>query len=58
MPSWSSILLIVVLSLFVIAGLAATVHHSHRRMPDRQAAEGDPADISAPLPRHVAKPRT
>jgi hypothetical protein len=55
MSVWAWILLIAGLSLLAIASLALIVLHTHRRLPARQAAEGDPRDISAPIPMHVAK---
>jgi len=38
-----------------VAAIYAIVHHTHRRMPARQVPEGDPMDISAPLPTRLKK---
>lgn len=53
MPFWAWVLLIAGLSGFAVASIFVIVHHTHRRMPARQAVEGDATDISAPLPMHV-----
>jgi DNA-binding cell septation regulator SpoVG len=46
-------LLIAVLSGLAVASIFVIIHHTHRRMPARQVAEGDARDISAPLPMHL-----
>jgi hypothetical protein len=53
MPLWGWVLLIAGLSGLAVAMIFAIVHHTHRRMPARQVAEGSATDISAPLPMHV-----
>jgi hypothetical protein len=53
MPFWGWILLIAGLSGLAVASIFVIVHHTHRRMPARQVAEGGSTDISAPLPMHV-----
>lgn len=53
MPFWGWILLIAGLSGLAVASIFVIVHHTHRRMPARQAAEGGPTDLSAPLPKDV-----
>jgi hypothetical protein len=53
MPFWGWVLLIAGLSAFAVASVLAIVHHTHRRMPAREVAEGDPMDLSAPLPMSV-----
>jgi hypothetical protein len=53
MPFWGWVLLIAGLSAFAVASIFAIVHHTHRRLPARQVAEGDPMDLSAPLPKHI-----
>lgn len=53
MPYWGWILLVAGLSALAVASVLAIVHHTHRRLPAQQAAEGDPESISAPLPAHV-----
>jgi hypothetical protein len=53
MPFWGWVLLIAVLSGLWVAAVVAIVHHTRRRMPARQVAEGDATDLSAPLPMHV-----
>jgi hypothetical protein len=50
MPFWGWMLLIAGLSGLAVASIFVIVHHTHRRMPARQVAEGEPMDISAPLP--------
>lgn len=53
MPFWGWVLVIAGLSGLAVASIFVIVHHTHRRMPARQAAEGGPRDLSAPLPRHI-----
>lgn len=53
MPFWGWVLLIAGLSGLAVASIFAIVHHTHRRMPARQVAEGGATDISAPLPLEV-----
>jgi hypothetical protein len=53
MPFWGWVLLIAGLSALAVASIFVIVHHTHRRMPARQTADGDATDLSAPLPRHV-----
>jgi hypothetical protein len=53
MPFWGWILLIAGLSGLAVASVFVIVHHTHRRMPAREVAQGGPMDISAPLPMHV-----
>lgn len=53
MPFWGWVLLIAGLSGFAVASLLAIVHHTHRRMPAREVAEGHALDLSTPLPMHV-----
>jgi hypothetical protein len=53
MPFWGWVVLIAGLSAFAVASIFAIVHHTHRRLPARQVAEGDPMDLSAPLPKHI-----
>jgi len=48
------VLLIACLCVLLFAAVATIVHHTHRRMPRRQVAEGSPTDVSAPLPVEVA----
>ncbi|HEU5216237.1 MAG TPA: hypothetical protein VFU30_11925 [Gaiellaceae bacterium] len=55
MPLWGAILLIAGLSALAVASVYAIVHHTHRRLPRRQAAHGDATDISTPLPKHVVR---
>ena len=55
MPLWVAILLIAGLSALAVASVYAIVHHTHRRLPRRQAAHGDARDISTPLPKHVVR---
>ena len=38
-----------------VASIFVMVHHTHRRMPLREVAEGAATDISAPLPMNVHK---
>jgi hypothetical protein len=58
MPLWAWVLLIACLSVLLFAAVYAIVHHTHRRMPARQATEGSPGDLSAPLPSDVAEAMT
>jgi hypothetical protein len=58
MPLWGWVLLIACLSVLLFAAVYGIVHHTHRRMPARQATEGGPTDLSAPLPRYVAEEMT
>ena len=53
MPFWGWILLIAGLSGLAVASIFVIVHHTHRRMPAREAAQGGPTDISAPLPMQM-----
>jgi hypothetical protein len=53
MPFWGWILLIAALGAFVLAAVFVIVHHTHRRMSERQAIRGGATDLSAPLPMHV-----
>jgi hypothetical protein len=53
MPIWGWILLIAGLSALLVAAVAAIVHHTHRRLPANEAAQGDPGELTAPLPTHV-----
>lgn len=53
MPFWGWVLLIAGLSGLVVASVFVIVHHTHRRMPERQVAEGGAQDLSAPLPMYV-----
>jgi hypothetical protein len=53
MPFWGWVLLIAGLGGLVVASIFAIVHHTHRRMPAREVAEGGPTDLSAPLPTYV-----
>lgn len=55
MPYWGWILFIVGLSILAWAIFAFSIHVMHRQVPARQAAQGDPGDITAPLPTEVAK---
>jgi hypothetical protein len=58
MPFWGWVLLIACLSVLLFAAVYAIVHHTHRRMPARQVTEGDPLDLSAPLPSNIADAMT
>lgn len=58
MPLWGWVLLIACLSVALFAAVYAIVHHTHRRMPARQAGEGSHGDISAPLPADTADAMT
>jgi uncharacterized membrane protein YbjE (DUF340 family) len=53
MPFWGSVVLVAGLSALVVAAVFVIVHHTHRRMPERQVAEGGATDLSAPLPMYV-----
>jgi len=53
MPFWGWVLLIAGLSALAVAAIFVIVHHTHRRMPERQVAEGGATDLSAPLPSYV-----
>ena len=53
MPFWGWVLLIAGLSGLVVVSIFVIVHHTHRRMPERQVAEGGATDLSAPLPMYV-----
>jgi hypothetical protein len=55
MPYWGWILFIVGLSILAFGIFFFSIHAMHRQVPARQAAEGDPGDISAPLARDIAK---
>lgn len=55
MPFWGWVLLMAGLGALAVASIFVIVHHTHRRMPERQVAEGEPTDLSAPLPRSVSK---
>jgi hypothetical protein len=58
MPLWGWVLFIACLSVLLFAAVYAIVHHTHRRMPARQVAEGGAMDLSAPLPGYVAEEMT
>jgi hypothetical protein len=58
MALWGWVLLIACLSVLLFAAVFAIVQHTHRRMPERLVAEGDPMDISAPLPLDIADTMT
>jgi DNA-binding cell septation regulator SpoVG len=53
MPFWGWVLLIAAASALVVASIFVIIHHTHRRMPEREVAEGDATDLSAPLPSYV-----
>jgi hypothetical protein len=57
-PLWGWILLIAGLSGLAVASIFVIVHHTHRRMPAREVAQGKPMDISAPLPMQVREEQT
>lgn len=55
MPYWGWILLIVGLSILALAIFFFSIHVMHRQVPARQVAQGDPDDMTAPLPLELAK---
>lgn len=55
MPIWD-VIVIAVTGALMTATVLALVYYTHRTMPERQAAQGDPkGDLSAPIPMDVAK---
>jgi hypothetical protein len=55
MPYWAVILLIVGLSIVAFAVFYWALHAAHRVIPAREAAQGNPEDISTPLSMRVVK---
>jgi hypothetical protein len=54
MPLWGWILLIACLGAFLLIAVAAITRGTHR-LPEDEPLHGDPTNIAAPLPMHVAE---
>jgi hypothetical protein len=54
MPLWGWVLLIACLCVLLFVGVAAVVRGAHR-LPEDEPLHGDPTNIAAPVPVHVAE---
>ena len=55
MPFWGWILLIACLCVGLYAAFLFVVHTAHRRLPENEPLDGDPTNITAPVPGHIAE---
>ena len=53
MPLWGWVLLIACLCVLLFAAVGAIIRGTHR-LPEDEPLHGDPTNIAAPLPVHVA----
>lgn len=54
MPVWGWVLLIVCLGVALIAAVGAVIRGTHH-LPEDEPLHGDPTNIAAPVPMHIAE---